>query len=283
MKQIENLDDFNDITSNITSFSHAYLFEVNSLVSAFPYIKEFAKRIICNNEYHRDCQLDCDICYQIDHDEYDDLYIVNPSTININTSEINKLLEYMKTKSLRKNGKRVYIIYGFERLTRDVSNKILKFLEEPEENIYALLMTEKIDRILNTIISRCQKISLHFFTVENNDNMTIDMTQFLNYLYKNRYKTIAGVSKFWSNYMADRQLVYDCYNQLETIISKNISDIYSQNQDKKYQLDFIDKIDIGVLISIMQITMRLKALILQNINLNLILDRYIIEVTRELK
>ena len=50
MTKIANLDDFKNITSKITSFSHAYLFNVNSLDMAFPYVKDFAKSIILQEE-----------------------------------------------------------------------------------------------------------------------------------------------------------------------------------------------------------------------------------------
>ena len=66
----------------------------------------------------------------------------------------------METKSLREDGRRVYIIYGFERLSTIISNKIFKFIEEPQNNIYAILLTENIEKILPTIISRCQILNL---------------------------------------------------------------------------------------------------------------------------
>ena len=39
MTKIASLSDFQNITSSITSFSHAYLLNVNSIDSAFPYAK----------------------------------------------------------------------------------------------------------------------------------------------------------------------------------------------------------------------------------------------------
>ena len=161
MTKIANLEDFKNITSRITSFSHAYLLNVNSLEIAFPYAKELAKSIILQ-DVDKDSFFYEDISYKIDHDEYDDLYVVNPETIGINNEEINKLLSYMETKSLRENGRRVYIIYGFERLSTVISNKILKFLEEPQENIYAILLTENFEKILSTIVSRCQVLNFTF-------------------------------------------------------------------------------------------------------------------------
>ena len=47
MAIIHDLTDFQTLTSNITSFSHAYLFKVNDLSKGFEYALEFAKKIIC--------------------------------------------------------------------------------------------------------------------------------------------------------------------------------------------------------------------------------------------
>ena len=128
MTKITDLSGFTNITSNITSFSHAYLLNVNSLDSAYPYAKEFAKAIILQNISKDSFEYE-DISYKIDHDEFDDLYVVNPETIGINNEEINKLFSYLETKSIRNDCRRLYIIYGFERLSTIISNKILKFLE----------------------------------------------------------------------------------------------------------------------------------------------------------
>ena len=51
MTKIVDLNDFNKVTSSITSFSHAYLLSVNSLDSAFIYAKELAKSIILEERF----------------------------------------------------------------------------------------------------------------------------------------------------------------------------------------------------------------------------------------
>lgn len=278
MAIINNIDDFHKITSNITSFSHAYLFDTNSLEKAYLYVKEFAKEIICDNVDTND---EKDILYKIDNDEFDDLYVVNPDTVGISTNEIQKLLSYMETKSLRENGKRVYIIYGFERLSRDVSNKILKFLEEPTENIYALLMTENIDQILLTIISRCQVIKLSFKYDENNDNLLI-MHDFLNDILINKNKAIVNFNKYFKEYTSNRQEFYNLFLLIEMIISETINYKYKLAYRKDYYNELLGRIEINSLVRILTITNHLKKLIKQNINLNLLIDRYIIEVVKEL-
>lgn len=280
MAKINNLEDFKTLTSSITSFSHAYLLNVNSLDVSYPYVKEFAKLIILENVDKNSYEYE-DISYKIDNDEFDDLYVVNPDTIGINNEEINKLMTYMETKSLRDNGRRVYIIYGFERLSNVISNKVLKFLEEPEDNIYAILMSENIEKILPTILSRCQTLNLTFSDKENNVDKINNMRQFLIELLSKKTKMIAYENKYFKDTILDRLLFYDNFETIERIISESLNNRVV-HIDNDYVVNELNEYSESIIINILNITNRLKCLIKNNINLNLLLDRYIIEITEEL-
>ena len=280
MARIDNLNDFKNQTSTITSFSHAYLFNVNSLDKALPYIKEFSKLIIIDDLVSDDESTD--IAYKIDHDEFDDLYIVNPNTIGINTEEINKLMNYMETKSVRNNGKRVYIVFGFERLSRDVSNKMLKFLEEPNDNIYALLMTENFEKILPTIVSRCQVLNFTFPTDDVDIEVVNKMNDFLSNLIAKKKQMIAYEYDYFYETIQDRVLFYQYFEVIEKIISETLNSVYYFKNNENYICNKLIDYPVKTIINILDITNRLKCLIKGNINLNLLIDRYIIEVTEEL-
>lgn len=280
MTKIKNMEDFNKITSSITSFSHAYLFNTNSLPDMLIYAKEFAKKIILESYNGNDTDI---INYQIDNNEYDDLYIVNPLTVGIKNEEIEKLFQVMMTKSLRENGRRVYIIYGFERLTRDVSNKILKFLEEPFDNLYAILLTENIDGILSTIISRCQVINISFEKKKDDDSLIDNMISFLKKIKNNGSKTIAFTNEYFSDLYSDRNSMCNAFEILELIFSNNLKKRYNENIDNKLNINEYDDIPINNIVNMLDITSNLKTLIKQNINLNLLVDRYIIEISKELE
>lgn len=56
------------------------------------------------------------------------------------------------------SGSRVFIINGAEYLSREAVNSFLKLLEEPPENLYILLITDKVYNLLDTIRSRCQMV-----------------------------------------------------------------------------------------------------------------------------
>ena len=281
MAQINSLQEFNNITSSITSFSHAYLFNVNSLESSFSYAKEFAKSIILQG-IDKESFVYEDISYKIDNDEFDDLYVVNPETIGINSEEISKLLNYMETKSLREDGRRVYIIYGFERLTRDISNKILKFLEEPQDNIYAILLTENFEKILPTIVSRCQIMNFSFPDKEDNVEKIELMKNFLSMLIDKKKKTIAYENDYFYESLTNRLDFYDNFEVLEKIISETINSKY-QDTENNYVLEELKTYPNLTIINLLNITNKLKCMIKNNINLNLLLDRYIIEITEELE
>ena len=52
----------------------------------------------------------------------------------------------------------IYVLDHAENATPDALNSLLKFLEEPGSDMIAILIVEQLDRVLPTIISRCQNI-----------------------------------------------------------------------------------------------------------------------------
>ena len=55
---------------------------------------------------------------------------------------------------------KVLIIENAERMTPEASNSILKSLEEPPEHVVWLLLADDESRLLETIVSRCQRIDV---------------------------------------------------------------------------------------------------------------------------
>ena len=55
---------------------------------------------------------------------------------------------------------RVFIIEGAEHLNEESANCLLKTLEEPPAGVVIVLLTTNEDRLLPTIVSRCQRVEL---------------------------------------------------------------------------------------------------------------------------
>ncbi|GLR17758.1 DNA polymerase III subunit [Portibacter lacus] len=75
---------------------------------------------------------------------------------NINAKECHSIIQKLGLKSFESEYK-VLVMWLPEYLGKE-GNRLLKLIEEPPENTIFILVTENVDRILNTILSRCQLI-----------------------------------------------------------------------------------------------------------------------------
>lgn len=70
--------------------------------------------------------------------------------------------DIIKTLSLKafSGGHKVLILWHSEKMNAACANKLLKWIEEPNKKTYILLLTEEVNRLLDTIRSRCQTIHI---------------------------------------------------------------------------------------------------------------------------
>ena len=74
--------------------------------------------------------------------------------VNINVKECNNVIQKLSLKAFE-GGNKVLVMWGAEFMGNN-GNRLLKLLEEPPEKTYIILVAEDLERILPTIISRCQ-------------------------------------------------------------------------------------------------------------------------------
>ena len=119
--------------------------------------KFFAKALICESESA--CE-ECLDCLRIENDSYADLIIVDGSSSTIKKEYIENIQERFSMTALENKGTKIYIINKIENSTNEAVNSLLKFLEEPTSDIFAIITTANINNVLPTIISRCMNIRL---------------------------------------------------------------------------------------------------------------------------
>ena len=78
----------------------------------------------------------------------------------ISVAQIRQLIDYLSLSSHQVNCRRVVLISPAETLNLASANALLKMLEEPPANTLFLLVTSQPQRLLATIISRCQAIDM---------------------------------------------------------------------------------------------------------------------------
>lgn len=73
----------------------------------------------------------------------------------ISADEIDAQNQKFSLKSFE-GGTKILIIWRADKMNQSSANKFLKFLEEPPKKTIIILLAEKVDNILPTILSRCQ-------------------------------------------------------------------------------------------------------------------------------
>lgn len=138
---------------------HAYLIETNQYSEKDNLILAFIKTLFCSQNSNQSGYLDENICHFIDENTFSDLLIIEPDGAFIKKEQISKIKEKFKTTSIN-NSFRLYWIKQADKLNKQASNSLLKFLEEPDGNVIAILDVDNRYKVLETIRSRCQIYSL---------------------------------------------------------------------------------------------------------------------------
>lgn len=138
--------------------AHAYLFEGKRGTGKKDIGILLAKSFFCENlQDYKPCE-SCKNCKRIQSGNHPDVHIVEPDGLSIKKGQIQALQEEFSKSGVESNRK-LYMIIHADKMTVNAANSLLKFLEEPNANTIAILMTEQYHKILNTILSRCQLLS----------------------------------------------------------------------------------------------------------------------------
>ncbi|MGP4073061.1 DNA polymerase III subunit delta' [Piscibacillus sp. B03] len=145
--------------------AHAYLFHGPPGTGKHEASLLFAMRYFCENkrEDEPDPCYECNSCKRIQSGNHPDLHWIEPDGQSIKKEQIEYLQKEFTYTGLESNQK-VYVIREAEKMTVNASNRLLKFLEEPSRETVAILLTDQIGQMLDTIISRCQRIQFHSLT-----------------------------------------------------------------------------------------------------------------------
>ena len=138
--------------------AHAYLFHGPKGTHKLDMAIMFAQSMFCEHTTEGIACGKCDTCLRIKNGMYADMIVVDGEKASIKKEDILNIQKEFSTTALEKYGKKIYILNACENSTAAAMNSLLKFLEEPEGDVLAILCTNQLERILPTIVSRCQLV-----------------------------------------------------------------------------------------------------------------------------
>lgn len=139
--------------------SHAYLIEGMRGTGKSSIAQLLAMTIFCEDKMQLEPCQTCSSCKRIPSRNHPDVHWIEPEGRSITKGQIDNLVKEFEYTGFESNRK-VYIITGIESLTVNAANRMLKFLEEPNVETTAILLTENLQAVISTIQSRCQILRL---------------------------------------------------------------------------------------------------------------------------
>lgn len=256
--------------------SHAYLIDENNNQDAFKMVLSFVKEIFYKS-YDYDKEI---ISKRIDDNNYPELTIIEPDGAFIKKEQLLNLQSDFSKMSLEGN-MRVYIIRNADRMKKEAENSILKFLEEPNPNIVAILMTNNVNNLLDTIISRCQFVKLN----NENDNVYKEelydkAIEYIMYIESDYEKLLVDSKKLWYDIVKEREDNYQLIGYMIDIYKDvlNVKLGIPSNMDNSKIEKITENNSIERLNSKIKILLEYYDNIRNNVNIPMFLDSMIIDV-----
>ena len=205
--------------------AHAYLFAGPRGTGKTTIAKLFAKAINCENFKEEACD-ECASCLAFKENNHPDIIELDAASNN-SVEDIREIIDQVPYAPIVGKYK-VYIIDEVHMLSSSAFNALLKTLEEPPAHVVFILATTDPQKIIPTVLSRCQRYN---FSKISNLNMKKKMIEILdkeNLKYEE--KALEEVAVLAEGGMRDALSI------LEQVLSYNNEDVYLEDIQKIFGL-----------------------------------------------
>ena len=157
---------------------HALLLHGRASIGKYEFASHFSHALLCQ-QITKDGYAcgQCASCNWLNEGNHPDFKILTPEQdaeldegvvstkkpkkkMQISVAQIRELSDFLNLSSHQNSGVRIVLIHPAETLNLASANALLKMLEEPATGVMFILVAHQIQRLLPTILSRCQKINM---------------------------------------------------------------------------------------------------------------------------
>lgn len=302
--------------------AHAYLLNGEPGTPLLKTAKYIAKSILCDTSEGEACET-CRSCLRVENGNYLDLKIIDGTQKNIKKEDVVAIIDAFNQTAIEKKGIQIYIINQIENMRPEdeAVHTLLKFLEEPNANVYAILTTNNIERVIPTIVSRCQVVALQLRDRDSVINEAIalgvnkknaqllsklynDPEELKDVIYQEKTSQIINAFDAFLKIMEEgrKPAIFFIQKEIIPIVKEKesarffidlLSEAYReiinhQNDLKQYLSDYLPIINALSMMVIrpeegLFLILEARSKIEVNINIALILDHLIINLTKDFK
>ncbi|OZA07197.1 MAG: DNA polymerase III subunit delta', partial [Methylotenera sp. 17-45-7] len=169
---------WHSLTQSRSKLHHAFLMYGRAGVGKYDFALNFSQSLLCpnKNETGYACQ-QCASCHWFSDESHPDFRLITPEQndsadedvssakktkkkTQISVAQIRELSDFLSLSSHQSSGLRIVLIHPAEALNLAAANALLKMLEEPAPDVVFILIAHQLQRLLPTVLSRCQKIKM---------------------------------------------------------------------------------------------------------------------------
>lgn len=265
--------------------SHAYLIETNNIEKCLDDLKEVIKQIFCIDKYDKSCTK-CNICNLINQNFLPSLVIIEPEGSSIKKEQILELKNKFSSIPIYTK-ENIYIIKDALKLTDSSANTMLKFIEEPEDNIIGFFITNNANNVLTTIKSRCELIkanydidALDLSILENDSEELKVITEYLEKIELEKQDLIMYNRDILLNKYTEREDIKTIFNIILLIYEEVLNKfLIKSSKVSLNNWDFLLKQNPEKIIKKTKLITKVIEDLDYNVNIELLLDKFVIELS----
>ena len=253
--------------------AHVYLIETNNMDKLYEDLINVIKNINCEKEYQENCH-NCNLCNLTNLASLPSLVVIEPDGNNIKKEQVLDLKKRFSFKPIYTQNN-IYIIKNADKLNGASANTMLKFIEEPGDNILGFLITTNLNNVIPTIKSRCELLTI-FYDLESVNDEEIYQTIAKEYITKTELEKNAKI-------MYNESIILNKFNERKDIelVFKEIFKIYLAQYEKREDFAPLKNLTPEALRFRLKLLIQFLDDINTNANIELLLDKYIIELSDE--